>query len=910
MPTRLELFLNGNPNGATEKDRDGRQVTEAGKPYTHINYGKGTKWFIDDDDLPRFLELYCSEVKHKSQYITERQTRIGHLRVDLDFKYEGVVEDHRHTRDQVIHFVRAYMEEVRKFIVVPSTVEIYILEKDYPTPQKKDGTVFSKSGLHIQIPAIKTHSGIEKQIKRQLIGRMESFFPDLGFKDKWDTVYDEQPLRHNGHWMLIGSQKPDDGSLPYEIKYILDWDADTGDISVDSDVPTTITPDLVKKMSQRATDAEETPQTDEGKKYRATTIPSETPRAVSRGRTADRGDTGSRGSSPGRNYAAPLTEARREYIRAHTMNLGEFRHSGSHDEYVKVGQTLKNIHDDLEDVWLDFMAQSSDDSRRRKAVEKWRGFGFRVEGERSGIGSLLHWSREDNYEQFQKIETMNVDRMVEEAANSGTEYDVAQVIYAKFYSEFKCANFKNNEWYHYVGHIWRNTDNGVELIRRLSTDIAKLFRDKEEVELHTIAQNGECTHSNKDKDPSCDTCRAEERKKRYSDTRLKLKRTGFKDSVMKECRVLFFDKDFAKKLDENKHLIAFNNGVFDTLTQSFRDGRPEDYISFCTEIEYAIDTRYHDFKCWGEVEKFLHSILPNTNVREYFLNHLATCLSGVFNQRFHILTGSGSNGKSMLMNLCATAFGEYCYKANIAMFTQKRNKAGAASPEMVRMKGKRFVMMSEPDEGDPLSTGFMKEITSSEKIIARDLFAGSKQMVEFDVQAKCHLACNDKPKVNTTDGGTWRRLKVIDFPSKFVHTPRAGTNELPMDETIESKVLSKEWAECFMAYLTHLYVEGKGLHKLTPPKEVDAYTNEYKEDSDAIAKFMAEFFHAPEGPRGDEPEEGVHWTTIQAAFAQWKRELGESRGSATDLRKRVDAQYGALPKGNNSGWVNFRFGAR
>jgi P4 family phage/plasmid primase-like protien len=907
MPTRLELFLNGNPSGVTEKDRDGRQVTEAGKPYTHINYGKGTKWYIDDDDLPRFLELYCSEVKHKSQYITERQSRIGHLRVDLDFKYEGVVEEHKHTQEQVINFVRAYMGEVRKFLVIPSDVEIYILEKDYPTPQKKEGAVFSKSGLHIQIPDIKTHTGIEKQIKRELIGRMESFFPDLGFKDKWDSVYDEQPLRHNGHWMLIGSQKPDDGSLPYETKYILDWH--DGEISVDTDVPTLITPELVKKLSQRSLESEETPMTEEGKKYIRQPSESTTTRATSRGRGAERGDPGSRNSSPGRNYTAPLTTSRREYIRAHAMNLAEFRHSGSHDEYVKVGQTLKNIHDDLEDVWLDFMAQSSDEGRRRNAVEKWRGFGFRVEGERSGIGSLLHWSREDNYEQFQKIETMNVDRMVEEAASSGTEYDVAQVIFAKFYNEFKCANFRQNEWYHYVGHIWRSTDNGVELIRRLSTDIAKLFRDKEEIELHTIAQNGECTHSNKDKDPSCDTCRAEERKKKYSDIRLKLKRTGFKDSAMKECRVLFFDKDFAKKLDENKHLIAFNNGVFDTLTQTFRDGRPEDYISFCTEIDYAVDTQYNQFKCWTEVEKFLHSILPNKNVREYFLKHLATCLSGVFNQRFHILTGSGSNGKSMLMNLCSTAFGEYCYKANIAMFTQKRNKAGAASPEMVRMKGKRFVMMSEPDEGDPLSTGFMKEITSSEKIIARDLFAGSKQMVEFDVQAKCHLACNDKPKVNTTDGGTWRRLKVIDFPSKFVHTPRAP-NELPMDETIESKVLSKEWAECFMAYLTHMYTEGKGLHKLTPPKEVDAYTNEYKEDSDAIAKFMTEYFHAPEAPRGDEPGEGVHWTTIQAAFSQWKREIGESRGATTDLRKRVETQYGALPKGSHDGWMNFSFGPR
>ena len=906
MPTRLELFLNGDPNGKTQKDKDGRQVTESGKPYTHIDYGKKTKWWIDQDDLPRFLELYCSEVKHKAQYITERQTRIGHLRVDLDFKYEGHVDEHKHTQDQVIAFAKAYMEEVRKYLEIPENVELYVLEKDYPTPQKKDSVLYSKSGLHIQIPDIKTQSSIEKQIKRGLVTRMETFFPDLGFKEKWDSVYDNQPLGHNNHWMLIGSQKPDDGSLPYEIKYILNWN--DGDITVNTNVPQVITPALLKRMSQRSLDSEETPLTDEGKKYdRPAGEPVQT-RAISRGRMPERAAPGSRSSSPGRNnYVPPLTEARREYIRAHVMNLSEHRHSGDHDEYVKVGQTLKNIHEDLEDIWLDFMAQSSKEDRSRKAIEKWNGFTFRVEGERSGEGSLRHWSKEDNPEAYEKIETGNVDRMVEEAAKSGAEFDVAQVIHARYRDEFKFTNFKNNDWYHYVGHIWRNTENGVELMRRLSTDIAKLFLEKEQIEINNIASSS-CEHGGKDKrDPTCLTCQAEERKKRYSDLRLKLKRTGFKESVMKECRNIFYDKDFARKLDENKHLIAFNNGVFDTLTQSFRAGQPDDYISFCTNIDYALDTQYYQFKCWPEIDKFLRSILPNQNVRTYFLKHLSKCLSGTFNQQFHIMTGSGSNGKSMLNNLCMTAFGDYGYKANIAMFTQKRNKASAAAPEMVRMKGRRFVTMSEPDEGEPLSTGFMKEITSSEKVIARDLFAGSKQMVEFDVQAKCHLQCNDKPKVNTTDGGTWRRLKVIDFPSKFVPNPTAP-NEYPMDETIEMKVLSREWAECFMAYLVHLYTEGKGHPKLVAPKEVDAYTNEYKEDSDAIAKFMSEFFHPLEPQSGGGPEEGVTWSYIQSEFSRWKRE-NEVRAGVAELRKRIESQYGALPKNGHSGWTNFRFGS-
>ena len=908
MPSKLELFLNGDPNGKNDKERSGRKVTDKEKPFTLWSFDNKTKWFIDDDDRDEFLKLYCGELrKCVPQYLTERSTPIGQLRIDLDLKYEGRVEEHKHTVEQVAAFVQAYMAEVKRYLEVPENVEIYVLEKEYPTfdPTKgsqKDGkmTGLSSSGVHIQIPSIKSRASIEQAIRRTLVPRMEEFFPNLGLFKGWDDVYDKAPLTHTGNWPLLGSKKKTDSALPYEIKYMLDWDSETGETSMDTDVPSTITPEIVNTLSVRSRKEDETKLTEEGEKISRPIVENVT-RAVSRGRGMERDVNGSRGSSPGRNYIAPLSETKKEYYSQHVKNLKEERYT-NYVDWIAVGQCLKNIHPDLEDVWLDFSSQIGQGFKEHEALSKWNSFGFRVEGERLSEKSLRMWSRTDNFEHYQYIENNNVDRLVEMAAGSMTEYDVAQVIFAKYRDEFKFTQFKQNDWYQYVGHIWKSTDNGVELHRRLSSDIANLFLKKEEAEINNIKILGDCGH--KDGDPTCPVCQAEERKKQYSAARIRMKKTGFKESVMKECRILFYDKDFAQKLDENKHLIAFNNCVFDTLTQKPREGCADDCISFCTNIDYALDTEYHQFQCWPEVEKFLKSILPNTNVREYFLKHMATCLSGVFNQRFHILTGSGSNGKSMLMNLCSTAFGDYCYKANIAMFTQKRGKAGAASPEMVRMKGRRFVMMSEPDEGEPLSTGFMKEITSSEKVSARDLYAGSKQMVEFDVQAKCHLACNDKPKVNTTDGGTWRRLKVIDFPNKFVHEPRAA-NELPVDESIMHKVLSKEWAECFMAYLVHLYIEGKGLAKLVPPKEVDAYTNEYKEDSDSIAKFISEKISEaiPRVPGGANPD-AVMWTAIMASFQEWKRNNEVKNGSVAELRKRIESEYGKMPTG---GWTNFRF---
>jgi hypothetical protein len=95
-----------------------------------------------------------------------------------------------------------------------------------------------------------------------------------------------------------------------------------------------------------------------------------------------------------------------------------------------------------------------------------------------------------------------------------------------------------------------------------------------------------------------------------------------------------------------------------------------------------------------------------------------------------------------------------------------------------------------------------------------------------------------------------------------------------------------------------------------PPKEVDAYTNEYKEESDVIARFLREYMHASDTTIGDpdsfEPE-AVAWQSISTTFQEWKRqnEVGHGRGSAVDLRKRIEAQFGKMPKG---GWISFRFG--
>ena len=900
--------------GHLQKFLDAHRAETKSGLETHQLFGHGILYTIPDEKMHEFYHLYCNYVSNNGPLtITEKMTRIGPLRVDLDFLYDGHVEDHKHTQEMTVAFVKAYMAEAARYVVIKEITDVYVMEKPEPTfyPGKKE----SKSGIHLVVPDVRTNRNVELAIRNTLLPKMDEYFPGLELKKDWRETYDKSPLNHTSWWALLGSKKPaGEGATPqpYQLKYSIEWDPNDTAVAIDEEVNREIKTENIRKFSIRSPSNSESPVTELGKAYalkeEEVRISGGHALLPQRGRPAQRnGDPGSRGSSPTRAiYMQPLSQMRKDYIEGHVFNLSADRFN-SHDERTNVGHCLKNIHPELEEVWIEFCSQRKDGKHDpREAMAKWMGFNFRNDGAKLGEGSLRHWSRTDNPDGYLKIEKLNIESLLEAATDTQTEHDMAQVVHAKFRDEFKCARFSSSAWYWFAGHTWRETDKGVSLQCRLSSDVFRDFFRKESELTSQMEAVNPCPDGKHDQN-SCEFCKMDKKRSAYAHMRKQLRTTRFKENVMKECRELFLDEEFANKVDENKNLIAFANGVFDTLTFEFRDGKPEDYISFCTNLEFHPDRSHETYSCWQELNKFIHDVLPDEDVREYFLAYLATSLSGCNEaQKFHILTGTGSNGKSMLMNLMSTAMGDYACKAPISLLTQARNKSAAAAPELVRMKGRRFVTMQEPDEQVPLNTGLMKELASSEKITARDLYAGSKQMMDFDLQARFNLACNEKPKINTQDGGTWRRLVVINFLSKFVSEPKFA-NEKPIDESIVQKSQSKEWAEAFLSYLVFLYKKGKGYRKLVPPEKVMEYTSEYKEDSDVIAKFLHEKIHAHALlAEDDQDREPQSWTGVAASFSEWKRsnEL-MGKGTPQDLRKRLDAMYGKMPRG---GWTSFRCG--
>jgi hypothetical protein len=173
--------------GHLQKFLDAHRAETKSGLETHQLFGHGILYTIPDEKMDEFYRLYCNHHNINGPLtITEKMTRIGPLRVDLDFLYDGRVEDHKHTQAMTISFVKAYMAEAARYIDIKDVTDVYVMEKPEPTyyPSKNE----SKSGIHIVVPQVKTNKGVENAIKNALLPRMETHFPGLGLKKGWRDV--------------------------------------------------------------------------------------------------------------------------------------------------------------------------------------------------------------------------------------------------------------------------------------------------------------------------------------------------------------------------------------------------------------------------------------------------------------------------------------------------------------------------------------------------------------------------------------------------------------------------------------------------------------------------------------------------------------------------------------------------
>ena len=432
----------------------------------------------------------------------------------------------------------------------------------------------------------------------------------------------------------------------------------------------------------------------------------------------------------------------------YTMTLPEsYYEAGSYLKWMRVGWALATTSPKLFPTWLKFSSQAKnfDWNDVPSLYQTWKGFDFgnRIDG--LTHRSIMYWSKIDAREKYDKIHTETVDYFIEETLRhkQPTEFDLACVLFHLFKDQYVCVSIRNNCWYEYIQHRWYEIDSGSTLRLLISKELWQIYVKKMQAAVNKQVLHDENTDDYKE---------YAARTRKLAEIGLLLKKTTWKNNIMREARELFYDQHFIEKLDQNPYLLCFNNCVVDFKEKCSRLGRPDDYISKCTNIDYTPLDNDKEKDTIDEINKFMSELFPDKDLLRYMWEHSASCLVGTNeNQTFNILTGSGRNGKSKYIELMSKGLGDYKGTVPITLITQKRNSIGSTSSEIVQLMGTRLAVMQEPSKGDKINEGIMKEITGGDPIQGRALF---KDTVTFMPQFKLVVCTNTLFDIKSNDDGT------------------------------------------------------------------------------------------------------------------------------------------------------------
>jgi P4 family phage/plasmid primase-like protien len=830
---------------------------------THLSYGLfNGKFFLDKVQRKELMSLYIKAVTSgvNDFSILERPKEYAPIIVDVDLEIpsDNYVDGTRlYSNELILNVIQKYLNSINKYLDVPEEkLKVCVFEKQKPT--EKEGTY--KDGFHLVFPELCVQTKVRHLLRYYVVKICdeEGIFQD--YVNSPDKIIDKSVVSTNG-WFLYGSKKPNGQiytlSSIYDSKLNKTYDTNNNDENISMET-------LINNFSLQSNSYSRknvTPLQDE---YVDSDIDMECEKL---------GITSTMKSEQIKYDIPACKEDDVRRATKYTMMLNDTRSRDYHG-WLHVGLALHNIDNSLLQAWIEFSKKCGPKFKEGECEKMWKTMKNPSTGNILTIRSLAYWAKQDDPKQYEAFNKEEFKNMMKRSLDGNTYY-LAKSVYSKYSDRFVCSSIKSNCWWEFRNHRWNRIEAGYTLKVLLSEDFANEY-NKEIAEISLKAT----TISGMEREE------LQQRRTRIDKIVEKLMNTTFKKVLMDECTSLFYDATFEQKLDSNVYLVGFENGVYDLEQSIFREGRPDDYISLSTKNDYHKWNEKNPFNV--QINKFFSQVLPNDNVRDYFLNALCTCFAGTTKEeKLYIMTGSGSNGKSLTMDLMYLALGDYYMSCPITIITRKRGSSNETSPEKVRMKGRRCGVFQETDDGEKLNVGVMKEFTGGDKVLVRDLFKGAQEMIEFKPQMKYFLTCNQLPEVPSNDDGTWRRLRVIAFTSKFTDKP-TKENEFMIDTMLKQKI--EMWAPTFASYLIHVYnTQYKNKKYLEDPVEVMAYTKQYKMENDFYTEYANDRVTITSNPK-----DIIGHETMWEDFRVWYKDAyeGAKLPKKTDFTKMMIKIFG------------------
>lgn len=302
--------------------------------------------------------------------------------------------------------------------------------------------------------------------------------------------------------------------------------------------------------------------------------------------------------------------------------------------------------------------------------------------------------------------------------------------------------------------------------------------------------------------------------------------------------------------DRNPYLINTRKHIIDvTNPKEFRVLKHEPHYQLTKMLDVDFDPEA-TYPAW---DKFVEEIaLGDKELIEFLQVTSGYCLLGEKNEHKLIYAlGKGANGKSVFYNAIADVFGTYGQRMQAQTIMVNKSGSSGARPELARMESARFIFSSEPNEGDRMDEGLVKQLTGGDTLATRGMYQNT---FEFKPTFQMVIAANHMPLKRGRDFGINRRLVVIPFK-----------NNIPLDK-IDKTLPAKFATDEAKTYIFNWLLQGLEKYLLTQKfpycKAVEEETNNYIKEQDYMAQFIEDCCEV-------DIDYFVKSSTLYDAYKQW-----------------------------------------
>ena len=271
---------------------------------------------------------------------------------------------------------------------------------------------------------------------------------------------------------------------------------------------------------------------------------------------------------------------------------------------------------------------------------------------------------------------------------------------------------------------------------------------------------------------------------------------------------------------EDANLIAFENGLYNIIDDSFVEFTPEHIIT------NKIRWEYHSGVYSELADKTLNKIACNDpQIRALLEEAIGYCFyrRNELGKAF-ILTGDKSNGKSTFLSMVQCLLGD----ENISSLDLKELGDRFKTAEMF---GKLANIGDDIGDEFIANPAIFKKLVTGERVSVE---RKGQNPFEFNNYSKLLFSANNIPRIKDKTGAVQRRLAIIPFDAKF------SANDPDFNPYIKHLLKTSE----VMEYLINIGIDGLKRvltnRQFTPSEKVKMAMDEYEENNNPILGFFKE----------------------------------------------------------------------